>query len=70
MAAERRALDEPQGPGAGSASNTTVPQTLLQQANIDAILQTADELAKENPHVARICMCKFNLFPRLELKVA
>ncbi|KAG0624695.1 hypothetical protein M758_3G268300 [Ceratodon purpureus] len=54
MAAERRAIDDPQGPGSGSASNTTVPQTLLQQANIDAILQTADELAKENPHVARI----------------
>ena len=66
MAAERRAIDAPQGPG---ASNTTVPQTLLQQANIDAILQTADELAKENPHVARICMCKFIFFTRFELEV-
>lgn len=66
MAAERRAAEEPQGPGAGAASNTTVPQTLLQQANIEAILQTADELAKINPDVGRICTCKFILFPLLQ----
>lgn len=57
MAAERKAAEEPQGPGAGAASNTTVPQTLLQQANIEAILQTADELAKRNRDVGRICTC-------------
>ena len=69
MAAERRAIDDPQGPWQGSASNTTVPQTLLQQANIDAILQTADELTKEDPHVARICTFKLIFFPRFALTV-
>lgn len=69
MAAERKAAEEPQGPGAGAAANTTVPQTLLQQANIEAILQTADELGKWDRDVARICMCKFILYPRFESSV-
>nr|XP_024357146.1 callose synthase 9-like isoform X3 [Physcomitrium patens] len=51
MAAERKDLTMSH---AGSSSNTTVPQSLLQQANVDSILQAADELALENPDVGRI----------------
>lgn len=65
MAAERKDLTMSH---AGSSSNTTVPQSLLQQANVDSILQAADELALENPDVGRICMCKFILLPCVNLK--
>lgn len=58
MEADRRAVLVPQ---AGAASNTTVPQSLHQQANISSILQAADELAKDNRDVGRICRCKFIL---------
>lgn len=52
---ERRAEGE-HGPSTeSSASSNLVPQSLLQQTNIDLILQTADEIEPENPQVARIC---------------
>lgn len=57
MVNERRAADEELS-RTTTASNTTVPQSLLQQTNIDAILQTADEVEDENPTVARICKKK------------
>ncbi|XP_024386368.1 callose synthase 9 isoform X2 [Physcomitrium patens] len=55
MEADRRAVLVPQ---AGAASNTTVPQSLHQQANISSILQAADELAKDNRDVGRI-LCEY-----------
>jgi callose synthase len=58
MVNERRAADEELSRPTTTASNTTVPQSLLQQTNIDAILQTADEVEDENPTVARICKNK------------
>lgn len=55
MVNERKAADEELSRPTTTASNATVPQSLLQQTNIDAILQTADEVQDENPTVARIC---------------
>lgn len=69
MAAALRGAGEHQA--LGGASNTTVPETLRsQRANINAILETADELGKQDHEVARICTRKFISLLCSELKSA
>lgn len=62
MAAKRKAVEETPSPGPGGASSSIASQTFLDQANI---LQTADELAKSNADVGRICTCEFLLISHL-----
>jgi hypothetical protein len=52
--------------GAGRGSNSgqrgqMAPQSLAQQADIDAVLQAADEIGQENVQVARICKFLMNI---------
>ncbi|XP_024363886.1 callose synthase 9 isoform X2 [Physcomitrium patens] len=66
MAAALRGAGEHQA--LGGASNTTVPETLRsQRANINAILETADELGKQDHEVARIlCEHAYTLVQNLD----
>lgn len=48
----------PEGPSAGvGGSSYSVPQSLAQQADINAVMQAADEIESENRQVARIRTC-------------
>lgn len=52
------------GRGRGSNSGQRgerAPQSLAQQADIDAVLQAADEIGQDNPIVARICTFTLNI---------
>ena len=50
-----------EGPSAGAgASSYSVPQSLAQQADINAVMQAADEIGSENLQVARIRTCFFD----------